>query len=999
MGPTDWRLASMSGSLIWVTDKTKSSSQQVSLFSDLSPTLIAGFKEQGGSPVEYIKFSSVISVAHQHPATVILTCKNALHISLIAPSSEESFKWFKAVELALSGQRGNSTLTAGYPSSRKEQRQQQQQQQEHEPQQQKQQQQQQQQQRQQQQLEQQPLSTTMTRSIRLPGNVATNVVHHDDDLDEDNAIPKAHKTTTKITRHLDTTNNIGFAVEESIDPHDALSVDDKWNSDLLPRPPNLNEQQKDKELEKNPTEETIQPSSSHQFFMERASLYKTPEPHLRLLDMDHTPLKDAIHKGNSHLEKDKREHDDDINFSPSHPSHHGKFSLVPIENFPRSLQEVTETQLPSVRTWSNADNDPNDNKPQNMERKVMGEDNNLLLPPTPHSFSNGTTVTNTTTGVTTTNTATDTGLFKQLPPNQSRLVDETVWNRNSKSTSLGDPKETEKEDEIVEKREGNLAKNEVIIPKDRNLIALSLLLPDNTSAIEKDKLGDYNKDLFNDAGSVSNGNSNSVDNGPNLVKFQIKAPLRTSILAPSSLELLLADEQKVSSSEGASARTFQLDHPSYHEQKDNDVSWYENNVVPKREISRKEEIEKNSFGPEKEKSSGLYWHSSDNSITSVYDPNQLNIHREDRFYDFFRSDKNKEHDIQQRLTAESIVDRIIGTPSRGINKGNISSSFPAPVVLLRDVETPPSRKPSRKLEGGYLYRPIEAVVAAIPRHVSPHTISRIGRSRSVNGGYRRNSGSLFSSRDVKPLRLSSVRPSVQIRDESNRNSSLYNRPRYGLDKRNSGRRSPSREKILSLNYGRDSQSFFRYAAEVNHHDDETLHQSGSHRVRSRSPGVGARRKKSEYREKERIENDYTDWGAILMKPRLCKKHAIRSFGGTKHYVFLTGDGMHVVCIPGVVFEAQTQNKKSNIGFASLEEVISVFGEDCRAMAIERIERISLGTEEAVTREWHLQRVGPERLVCIVSDTHAFVLEAASREEADYLVNAWSAFLSKEQLVY
>ncbi|ORC92097.1 uncharacterized protein TM35_000043110 [Trypanosoma theileri] len=997
MGTADWRLASMSGSLIWVTGKTRSSSQQVPLFSELSPTLIVGFKEQGGSPVEYIKFSSVVSVAHEHPATITLSRKNSLHVSLIAPSSEESFRWFKAVELALSGRRGNSSLTTEYPSLREIQSQQEQEEQ-------------QQQQEEEEEEEplaklQQPLSTTITRTFRLPENTAPNGVRHDD-----NILPKSHKTVT-LPRNL-ATDNVRFVREETMVPHDIQSEEEKMSFRLPPRPPNLKEQKhKDKDTEKYAIEENIPPSSSQKSSVERVSLYKPPEPKFRLVDPDYALLEDGIQEGIPYLDRDKRGYDN-INFSSSHPSHHGRSSLTPMEHSPRSLQEIPETRLPSVSTGSNTDNDVNDNEPQNMEGERMVQDNPTSLP---NSLSSATTATNNTIGVNTTNIDADTGLSKQLEPNQSKVMNEREWNHTLPSTSLVHPKELEEKDEVIKQIERSLAKQELILPSEEDLTGPFLFSQDNTSAIAKDKLGHRNNDIINN-GVSSRSNANIR---PNMVKPQKETPLRTSILAPSSLELLLdeddvKDDNKhiVSSSREPSAETFQFDYPGYYGHKVDDVSWDKEDKSQKQEISNKEEIEKKSFDPEKEKSSsyGLYRHSSGKSATSVFGPNKSNVvPREERLHDFLRSGKSKDQIIQQRITTESIIDRIIETPSQRVHKDNIfsssSSSTPAPIVYVRGIESSLSRKPSTEREDSYLYRPIEAVVAAIPRHNSPHTIRTLRRSRSVDGGFRRSSVSRFSSRDITPLRLPSVRPSSgHVHDKLQRNNGLYDRPRYsGVDKRNTARRSPIREKTMTVNHGRDSHSFIQYAAvEINHHDDELVHQSGSHRVRSRSPSMGTRRKKSEYREKERDESYHQDWAKILMEPRPCKKHAIRSYGGTKHYVFLTGDGMHVVCIPAVVFERQIHmnySKRNQGVFVSLKEVMSFFGEDCRAMAVERIDHVSLGTSEALTREWHLQRLGPERLVCIVSPTHAFVLEAASNEEAEYLVKAWNAFLLNGQIVY
>ena len=128
--------------------------------------------------------------------------------------------------------------------------------------------------------------------------------------------------------------------------------------------------------------------------------------------------------------------------------------------------------------------------------------------------------------------------------------------------------------------------------------------------------------------------------------------------------------------------------------------------------------------------------------------------------------------------------------------------------------------------------------------------------------------------------------------------------------------------------------------------------------------------------------------SILMQGRYFKKHALRSNVSSFRFVFLTSDNAYVCCVPTSVVMLNV-NKDAQT-FGSVTETIQYYGPESRAIAVNTITHISLGIDE----NFVLRRRGltPENVFCIVSKTHAFVLECGSADEAKYFCDAWTFFL-------
>lgn len=111
-------------------------------------------------------------------------------------------------------------------------------------------------------------------------------------------------------------------------------------------------------------------------------------------------------------------------------------------------------------------------------------------------------------------------------------------------------------------------------------------------------------------------------------------------------------------------------------------------------------------------------------------------------------------DANHRVLAESIIDRIIGaTPSSGPHESL------SPVLFLPGTDTPPSRLPTWERDN--FYRPIEAVVAAIPRRSTSRCRSGVGRSVSSEGDWQRTFCEHCGARDVDSLRMQNAGSSAQ----------------------------------------------------------------------------------------------------------------------------------------------------------------------------------------------------------------------------------------------
>nr|CCC93073.1 conserved hypothetical protein [Trypanosoma congolense IL3000] len=100
MGTPDWLFAEMSGNLTWIK-QTQTSSLCTTLFSVLSPTLIMGFAEKDGSPVDYIMISTVSTVRYESSTVLELHCNDMQKLLLVTPNVDECDKWLGAIRLAL----------------------------------------------------------------------------------------------------------------------------------------------------------------------------------------------------------------------------------------------------------------------------------------------------------------------------------------------------------------------------------------------------------------------------------------------------------------------------------------------------------------------------------------------------------------------------------------------------------------------------------------------------------------------------------------------------------------------------------------------------------------------------------------------------------------------------------------------------------------------------------------------------------------------------------
>jgi hypothetical protein len=128
---------------------------------------------------------------------------------------------------------------------------------------------------------------------------------------------------------------------------------------------------------------------------------------------------------------------------------------------------------------------------------------------------------------------------------------------------------------------------------------------------------------------------------------------------------------------------------------------------------------------------------------------------------------------------------------------------------------------------------------------------------------------------------------------------------------------------------------------------------------------------------------------ILMQGRYFRKHALRTSGASFRYAFLTSDNAYVVCVPTseVLFNVNEKPKT----FHSMTETVQYYGPESRAIALNTITHVSLGTEEQFVRN-RAASLAPENTFCIVSRTHAFILECNTAEEAKYFADAWTFFL-------
>eukprot|EP00744_Colponema_vietnamica_P009254 GILI01013180.1.p1 GENE.GILI01013180.1~~GILI01013180.1.p1 ORF type:complete len:428 (-),score=114.63 GILI01013180.1:161-1363(-) len=137
---------------------------------------------------------------------------------------------------------------------------------------------------------------------------------------------------------------------------------------------------------------------------------------------------------------------------------------------------------------------------------------------------------------------------------------------------------------------------------------------------------------------------------------------------------------------------------------------------------------------------------------------------------------------------------------------------------------------------------------------------------------------------------------------------------------------------------------------------------------------------------------YKQWEHVrlmLMQGRYFKKHAVKSSAYSYRFVFLTGDNAYVVCVP--TSEVMLNVHTSAQTFNTVADTVQYYGRDARAIALNTITRVTLGSEEdnIMRRRGQLK---PENTFCIVTQTHAFILECGSSKEAKYFADAWTFFM-------
>ncbi|KEG15044.1 hypothetical protein DQ04_00211270 [Trypanosoma grayi] len=896
----DWRLATMSGNLTW-TRNTERAPLHTILYSELSPTLIVGLTEKGGSAVDYVKVSSVASVTHEAPATVTLHLQGASHVSLIAPNVAESFGWLNAVNLALSSRIGNSAYSAEAVSPKDGQ----------------------------QQLHQEKKKNT--NSTRAADRVTESHEWRmrEEQFPVDNAILVYDEPTLSTIAE----GGSGLTPEEFPNSVGLRgSLPDVLASTLPPQPPAVHRWKKGANRQEKTNIEAAARLSSQQPAVERAVVDKLMRPNFTLVGSSCLSTngveKKALFVGNEPPGQGETHH---IKVHAPTAPRRVAFPISPRERSQTMPREVAETQMPLLST---AVDGPS----------LMKGDGAQALE-----------------------------LQEESAPDCHESARRTAWNPPL-STAPSVPTTD------INERVKEITKQKMTSGKDKPLTLNEEWLAASSSTQHGAD------DLLRETAPVARDDERRDDGvskiSTHVVNSPVTSTMRGPIVAPSSEELLLLSSEKknhavLSPLRDTTVRALRLDRLS-------EVKGAVGNMaqdvddVEKMWMPSKEQVGEARSVPETSWSIEPPLRSTAHSILSLgseirptapsLDLPSANGNRESRC---------KSRDSQQKcISADSIIDRIIRTPSRNAPRDSTGS----PVMLVPGVDTPPSRE-----QDGY-YRPIEAAVAAIPRRSASATRHVLGRSTSLKSAWRGGSAvRVVAARDVAPLAMQSVRPSVRQRIVSSRDGSPHHTDDYlrgrnaviysSAHRRSVERRSHHHDAVD----GRDRAPPFRSRRGRSLHDESPRHFLSVARRPERKKGAEADVSDSEWR------------AAFLMKPRIFTKHAVRGYGGRKHYVCLTGDHAYVVCIPARDFDAQLPMHHS--GVSSLEEAARVYGDAFRAMALRSIDRVSLGTEEEWAQGWHLCRVGPERLVCIVSHTHAFVLEAGAGAEAEHYVRAWRALLS------
>jgi hypothetical protein len=127
---------------------------------------------------------------------------------------------------------------------------------------------------------------------------------------------------------------------------------------------------------------------------------------------------------------------------------------------------------------------------------------------------------------------------------------------------------------------------------------------------------------------------------------------------------------------------------------------------------------------------------------------------------------------------------------------------------------------------------------------------------------------------------------------------------------------------------------------------------------------------------------------ILSQGRYFKKHAMRTDNESFRFVFLTGDNSHVCCVP--TSQVMLNVAKDPRTFSSATDTVQYYGPETRAMAVNSITHVCLGTEEPLVAR--RRALAADHTFVIVGRTHALILECNTADEAQFWCDAWNFFL-------
>ncbi|EKF31746.1 hypothetical protein MOQ_004414 [Trypanosoma cruzi marinkellei] len=870
----DWRHASMSGSLTWVKGTALASSPTPSVFySELSPTLIVGFTLRGGAPADYIKFSTVTSVMHMAPHTVKLHLGELAQVSLIAPDAQVCLQWLDAIQLALSGKKGNSSSAENLSSGRMTRS-----------------------------LPERPVYISESNASGLSEwEGKKDVLHTNDEKHTGGAEGVLGNNGHHVLPSNETTNNEDAEVSERILVRGGNNNTNNSQSMAtffkFARPTQLSmvhNGETERNLLTHLTEnDAFLPLSPN--FNEGAAVSKTTEPKIILSDPDVDTIKemrigptlyfDAMPKGeqiSSVLANDTQ------------------YATVP--SSPRDVSSTAalggiETRLPSI--------------------SVASGDRSVVEHKRPHKAD---------------------FLPRKLP----------------QESSLADTAE-------------------------RGLFGPLMPVEDAHSFGAEVALRDGREEWTHDEDALPQPyvKTNSSNN-----------PIRRPVMAPAPNELLSSNhEMPISFSEENKNREYRCE--CFSEMKPTN---FDADLVRRGEMRIEEGVEVNS-GDGVAHKHGCHadrtlfqpsWRLPGNSGLPLETQNRSKLSSVEKSHGGARCNSNhKKNSSPQEKLEESIIDRIIHVSSNDASHENPSS-----LVLSPGIDTLPAFFPSRAKDG--YYRPIEAAVAVMPRRSASGARGVLGRSISVKSPGPINMNDRNGAREILPPKLASVRNSLDfayagmnrggsphiVREHARELNSVIHSP---VGRHSTGRKFYYKDARFS---SLSNEEFFR--SERSPHPSR---RGSSYGASSREWNAASKRKKLRRKVKGGASPSA---GEFLMEPTLFTKHAVQGHGGSKHYACVTEDGAYVVCIPAQEFEIRYSTRQR--GLSTLEEVMDVYGEGCRAMALSSIDHVSMGTEEKWTHALQLQGVSLDRLVCVVSCSHAFLLEASTAAEANMIVEAWNALL-------